>query len=291
MKKIILLLGLFFTISNMRADLDVCNPKNDDEKTAILALIKKDLSSVERAEDSWWDFEPFHKHLISIVEGPFGRNYLLSEDSTIQKIVDHIAINMGYDKKIRVFVSYSMPNNAVALNKILPFNSSLLGSSDQIAIGFCLSNLLNYDEFNAIIAHEIGHIKNYHSYKIKVAMIASILACNLLPKQIVKTIWNNKCDTKSFDGYFNNYNDKISVVSNVVVVSVGLLYLKLSRKFEEEADLESYSIFPNPDFLPNGLEKMIGKKKANFVSKIKNLFSTHPNICMRRQRLQEIHNN
>ena len=79
MKKTILLLGLFFTISNMRADLDVCNPKNDDEKTAILALIKKDLSSVERVEDSWWDFEPFHKHLISIVEGPFGRNYLLSD--------------------------------------------------------------------------------------------------------------------------------------------------------------------------------------------------------------------
>ena len=68
---------------------------------------------------------------------------------------------------------------------------------------------------------------------------------------------------------------------------------KQSRNYEKEADLESFKIYPDPNVLPNALDKMCGndskKKKAGFLSKAKYLFATHPSNDQRRKRLSSLY--
>jgi heat shock protein HtpX len=169
-----------------------------------------------------------------------------------------------------------------------------------VAVTSGLLNTVNHEELSGVLAHELGHIKNRDT----------------LLMTITATIAGAISMLANFGFYFggrSNNNGNIGFIGSLLLLilgpfAAGLVQMAISRTREYEADREGAEISKRPFALASALQKIAGRAEQipnmpaernpasahlfiiNPLSgaRMDNLFSTHPNVENRVERLREI---
>lgn len=162
-----------------------------------------------------------------------------------------------------------------------------------------LLNIMNKGELEAVVAHEMSHIKNY-DIRVSMAAVALTSVIELISELVLRFfIWS--------DDDNDNRNPLIVVLGLLFVMISPLLALvtrlAISRQREFLADVTAVSLTRYPEGMISALQKLKNNGKplrkqnsttANLFivnpmkrSFFQNLFSTHPSIDDRISRLKD----
>ncbi|MBO5398319.1 MAG: M48 family metallopeptidase [Clostridia bacterium] len=221
------------------------------------------------------------------------------EDLQLTNILDGLMVASGLEAKPRLYVVDSNQPNAFATGRN-PQNA-------VICVTTGLIEKLNYRELEAVVAHELSHIKNYD---IRLSAVISVMAGFVV--MLSDILFRSR-----FRGRRNDDNDSHNSLE-IILMLVGLILLILSpiisnliqlavsRRREYLADATAVSFTRNPDGLISALKKISEddseldvasqsnafmyienpfKKKRKEVS---SLFSTHPSVAERVTALENL---
>ncbi|MEK6922282.1 MAG: M48 family metallopeptidase [Nanoarchaeota archaeon] len=222
--------------------------------------------------------KPEHTRLINIVEGlsiaagiPVPKVYVIEEDSP-----NAFATGINHEK-----------------------------SSVTVTTG--LLKLMNKNELEGVIAHEISHIKNYDiRFMLLVATLVGISV--LISDMILRSLWWGGYSHRGRDSRGSIYIIVIGLVLAILTpIIVQLIKLAVSRKREFLADASGALLTRYPKGLADALRKIKADKEpmvkgANramahlFIAdpmravgeNVKHWFSTHPDINARIRRLENM---
>ena len=213
------------------------------------------------------------------------------DNPRLWRIVENLAITDGLPMP-RVYIMDDPAPNAFATGRD-PKNASVCVTSGIL-------DLMNDQELQGVLAHELSHIKNYD---IRVSMIAFALTAviSLIADIIIRLVW--------FGGDRDREGNQVFLVLGIVAAILApivatMIQLAVSRQREYLADASGALATRYPEGLASALEK-IGKtgsvaRHQNtatahlfFVNPLKGhslagLFSTHPPIPDRIARLRSM---
>ncbi len=212
-----------------------------------------------------------------------------SDNPRFYRIVENLAITTGLPTP-KIYIIDDPAPNAFATGRD-PKHAIVAATSGLI-------DLMNDNELEAVMAHEMGHVQNYD---IRVSMITFglVSAIGLLTDIILRMF--------IFGDRDNNNNSPIGMIIGIIVIILApiiaaIIQLAVSRQREYLADATSAMTTRNPDAMISALKKLqaqgkpmarqssstahlfiINPLKPGFMNK---LFSTHPPIEDRIARLQ-----
>lgn len=206
------------------------------------------------------------------------------ENKKLINILDGLMVSSGLTSRPRLYIMESNQPNAFATGRN-PENS-------VICVTTALIEKLNYYELEAVIAHEMGHIKNY-DIRLSAVLTVMVGLVIILSDFFSRAFLWRDSDSKNSNGIMV----LISLLLLLLASVFGrLMKLAISRKREFMADASSVEFTRNPDALISALTKLDSDqepmKQANnstenmyIVSPFKgkqkkstNWFSTHPSI-------------
>lgn len=205
------------------------------------------------------------------------------------RIVENLAITLGMDMP-KVYIIDDPAPNAFATGRD-PKHAIVAATTGLIEI-------MNDQELEAVMAHEMGHVQNYD---IRVSMIAFglVSAIGILSDIVIRMMFFG-------DNRGNNSNPIVLIIGIVVIILAPIIavivQMAVSRQREYLADASGAMTTRNPEGLASALEKL-GKYtrpmkhqststahlffadplKPGFLSK---LFSSHPPLEDRIARLR-----
>ncbi len=222
-----------------------------------------------------------------------GREIQKSDNPRLWRIVENLSITEGLPMP-RVFIIDDPAPNAMATGRN-PRNAMVAATTGIL-------DIMDDRELAAVMAHEMGHVKNYD---IRVSMIAFGLASviGIMSDIALRMLWfggNNDRD--------NNNSNPITIVIGIVVIILApivaaMIQLAISRQREYLADATSAMTTRDTEGMVRALKKLeqYGKpmQKQNsstahlFLNNplksggLANLFSTHPPLEKRIERLRQ----
>jgi heat shock protein HtpX len=137
-------------------------------------------------------------------------------------------------------------------------NAFATGRSPKHAVVACtdsIMRLLNNDEFEAVLAHELAHVKNRDILAMTIASFIAMIASMIMQSFFFSAILGGR-NREGGGGAI------IWIVSIVVYAVSTLLILALSRYREFAADRGSALITKNPKALMSALSKISGRMDA-----------------------------
>lgn len=206
------------------------------------------------------------------------------ENQKLINILDGLMVSSGLTGRPRLYIMESNQPNAFATGRN-PENS-------VICVTTALIDKLNYYELEAVIAHEMGHIKNY-DIRLSAVLTVMVGLVIILSDFFSRAFLWRDSDSKNSNGIMVLISLLLLLLASVFGK---LMKLAISRKREFMADASSVEFTRNPDALISALTKLDSDqepmKQANnstenmyIVSPFKgkqkkstNWFSTHPAI-------------
>lgn len=208
------------------------------------------------------------------------------ENKRLIDILDALMVSSGLPTKPKLYIMESGQPNAFATGR--DPNHSV------ICVTTALLDKLDYYELEGVVAHEMGHIKNYD---IRLSAVLTVMVGLVI---ILSDFFSRAFLWGRFDDDDNGSNALMVLISIVLLMLAAffgkLMKLAISRKREFMADATAVEFTRNPDALISALEKLDSDtsklKQANnstenmyivtpFKGKQKkanNWFSTHPSI-------------
>lgn len=188
-------------------------------------------------------------------------------------------------------------------------NAFATGSSPEkaaVAVTTGLLERLNREELEGVIAHEVGHIRNYDVRLQTIAVALGTVISVLVQMSWRLNFFNGR--RKYSDDEENESAKGILVILSLVLLLLGpllstLMQLALSRNREYLADASAVEFTRNPQGLISALRKIStsvkmkdvdpGSAMLYFMNPIKkeekdSLFSTHPATANRIKRLEQM---
>lgn len=214
-----------------------------------------------------------------------------ADNPRLWRVVENLAITDGLPMP-RVFIMDDPAPNAFATGR-KPDKSA-------VCVTAGLLNIMDDSELEGVLAHELGHIKNYD---MRVNMIAFALSAvvSIVADVILRMTWFRDRDEEN--------NNQAIMIAGIVVAIIAplvatLIQLAISRKREYLADATGALTTRYPEGLASALAKIeqtgSSLKRQNtstahffFANPLKghslaNLFSTHPPIAERIKRLEQM---
>lgn len=203
------------------------------------------------------------------------------DNPRLYRIVENLAITNGMPMP-KVYIMDDPAPNAFATGRD-PKHAAVCATTG-------IMDLLDDKELEGVMAHELGHVKNYD---IRVSMFAFALVAvvSLLADLILHIVWFGGGDRENRSPYI-----MILGIAAIVVapIAAGLIQMAISRRREYLADATGALTTRYPEGLASALEKIgahgsaLQKQNtatahlffANPLSKksFNNLFSTHPPV-------------
>lgn len=213
------------------------------------------------------------------------------DNARLYRIVENLAITEGLPTPA-IYIMEDPSPNAFATGRD-PNNSS-------VCVTTGLLDIMNDSELEGVLAHEMGHVKNY-DIRVNIIAFALTAAIGLLADIMLRMAWFGDDDRDSNNQLFFVLGIVAAILAPLVAT---LIQLAVSRQREYLADATSAMTTRYPEGLESALKKIqqtgsVMQKQststahlffANPLRKkgITNLFSTHPSIEDRIKRLQEI---
>lgn len=223
----------------------------------------------------------------------------IEEHRYLVNITEAVAIGAGVPAP-QIFVIDSDAPNAFATGRNPEHGS--------IAITTGLMNMLDRQELEGVIAHEMAHIKNYDV--LMMSMIAATVGALIILRDVV---WRSRYYGNTGRRRSSNDNDgKAQMIAMLILfvllilapILASLLRFAVSRRREYLADATGAYITRNPEGLARALEKLQayngkplevseGIRHLFFTNPVKNLnasgaFATHPPLEDRINRLRSM---
>ncbi|HMS24020.1 MAG TPA: M48 family metalloprotease [Candidatus Saccharibacteria bacterium] len=205
------------------------------------------------------------------------------------RIVENLAITDGLPTP-KIYVIDDKALNAFATGRD-PEHSS-------VAVTTGLLEVLDDQELEGVMAHELGHVKNY-DIRVSMIVFALVAVVAIISDIMIRSVWFR--DTDEDNQAFFLIGILIAVLAPIAAM---LIQLSISRKREYLADATGALTTRYPEGLASALEKLKAggttlraqnKSTAHlfFANPLKkgglsNLFSTHPPIDDRIKRLNEM---
>lgn len=224
------------------------------------------------------------------------------EDLKIVNILDALMVTSGLATKPRLYVVDDPQPNAFATGRN-PENA-------VICVTTGLLDKLDYYELEGVIAHELGHIKNYD---IRLSCVVSVMVgfIVMLSDMFSRILFWGGLDDRDNDSKGNGILMIIGLIFLILSPIFGsLMQLALSRKREYLADATAVEFTRNPDGLISALQKLDSDenqlKTANSATanmyivnpfkkntkegkkKTSNVWSTHPSIESRIEAIRNL---
>jgi heat shock protein HtpX len=210
----------------------------------------------------------------------------------LHEIVEKLSTNNGLPKPKVAMVNSNVPN---------AFATGKSPKSSLVAVTTGLLDLLDEDELEAVIGHELTHVRSRDVLVLTLASLFSMVALSLMQFGFYGGLQSRN----------RNSAGSGAIVLLVAVITWLVSYLiirAISRYREYSADRGGAIMTGKPDKLASALLKISGKIKvipanelrnvqklnALFIipalsgSSIANLFSTHPPVEKRVQKLKEM---
>lgn len=222
------------------------------------------------------------------------------ENLKLVNILDALVISSGLSTKPRLYVVEDPQPNAFATGRN-PENSI-------ICVTTGLLEKLEYYELEGVIAHELGHIKNYD---IRLSAVISVMVgfIVIITDWLARSFW-----WRDFDDDRDNSSSGIMALVGILLIALSpifakLLQLAVSRRREFLADATAVELTRNPEGLISALQKLDNdpnelrtassatahmyiaepfKKNAKNRRTRASWFSTHPSIEDRIEALRNI---
>jgi heat shock protein HtpX len=215
-----------------------------------------------------------------------------ADNPRLWRIVENLAITDGLPMP-RVFIMNDSSPNAFATGRD-PKHAAVCATSGIL-------QLMDDDELQGVLAHELGHIKNYD---IRVSMVAFALTAviSLIADIMLRLTWfgGGRDEEENNPAFFI-----LGIVAAILAPLVAsLIQLAISRQREYLADATGALTTRYPEALASALEKI---KQTGSVARVQNtatahlffvnplkahslagLFSTHPPIDDRIARLRQM---
>ncbi|MDB5170335.1 MAG: hypothetical protein JWO35_29 [Candidatus Saccharibacteria bacterium] len=210
------------------------------------------------------------------------------DDPRLWRIVENLSITNGMPMP-KVYIMDDPAPNAFATGRD-PKHSAVCATTGIL-------QLLDDNELEGVMAHEMGHVKNYD---IRVSMVAFALTAviSLLADIMLRMTWFRDDDRET-----NQMALIIGIIAAILAPLVAtMIQLAISRQREYLADATGALTTRYPEALASALEKISGTKTVArhqnsstahlfFVNPLKgnslaSLFSTHPPIEERIARLR-----
>ncbi len=208
-------------------------------------------------------------------------------------------------KKLCTEADLPMPKIAIMPSPVP--NAFATGRSPKHAVVCCTDSilkLLNHDELEAVLAHELSHVKNRDILTMTLASFVAMIASMVMQSLFFSALFGGGGRGRGNGGGLII----VGLASVVVWVVATLLMLALSRYREFAADRGSALITRNPQALISALNKITGRMdvvppqakasiqgaNAFFIipalsgNKIMELFATHPPLEKRIAQLERI---
>lgn len=213
------------------------------------------------------------------------------DNPRLWRIVENLAITDGLPMP-KVYIMNDSAPNAFATGRD-PKHAAVCATSGILEI-------MNDTELEGVIAHELGHVKNYD---IRVSMIAFALSSiiSLIADIILRMTWFRDDDERENNQLFMLLGVVAAIVAPLVAT---LIQLAVSRQREYLADATGALTTRHPEGLASALEKIAevgsGLKRQNTATahlffanplrggSLAGLFSTHPPIEDRIKRLRSM---
>jgi heat shock protein HtpX len=213
------------------------------------------------------------------------------DNPRLWRIVENLAITDGLPMP-RVYIMNDPAPNAFATGRD-PKHAAVCATSGILEI-------MDDTELEGVLAHELGHVKNYD---IRVSMIAFALSSiiSLIADIILRMTWFRNDNERENNQLFMILGIVAAIVAPLIAT---LIQLAVSRQREYLADATGALTTRHPEGLASALEKIeeVGSslKRQNtatahlfFASPLKSgglagLFSTHPPIADRIKRLRSM---
>lgn len=212
-----------------------------------------------------------------------------ADDPELFNIVENLAITAGVPSP-RVYLIPDMALNAFATGRD-PEHAS-------VAITAGLRQRLNKSELEAVMGHELSHVKNYD---IRVMLLAAVLFG--LVVLLADLLWRLAFSRRSDRNNGSIYLLPIIIAAAILApIAAQLIKLAISRRREFLADADSVMLTRYPEAMVSALRKISQSPtvaghheatahlfiypplKSGFVSR---LFSTHPPIEERIQAIEQ----
>lgn len=213
------------------------------------------------------------------------------DDPRLWRTVENLAITDGLPMP-RVFIIDDPAPNAFATGR-KPDKSA-------VCVTTGLLEIMDDNELEGVLAHEMGHVKNYD---IRVSMIAFALSAvvSIIADVILRMTWFRSNDRENNNQVVTILGIVAAIIAPIVAT---LIQLAISRKREYLADATGALTTRYPEALASALEKIAHTGSAMrhqntatahlfFANPLKghgiaNLFSTHPPIEERIKRLRSM---
>ena len=213
------------------------------------------------------------------------------DNQRLWRVVENLAITEGLPMP-KVYIMDDPAPNAFATGRN-PQNSAVCVTSGLLEI-------MDDSELQGVLAHELGHIKNYD---MRVSMLAFALSAvvSIVADIILRMTWFRDRDEENNNQALMILGIAAAIVAPLVAT---MIQLAVSRKREYLADATGALATRYPEGLASALAKIgqVGSatQKQNtatahffFANPLKghslsNLFSTHPPIAERIARLREM---
>ena len=213
-----------------------------------------------------------------------------SDNPRLWRVVENLSITDGLPMP-RVFIMDDPAPNAFATGRD-PKHAAVCATSGLLQI-------MDDTELEGVLAHELGHVKNYD---IRVSMVAFALTAviSLLADIMLRLTWFSDNDRESNQAFFI-----LGIIAAILAPLVAtMIQLAVSRQREYLADATGALTTRYPEGLASALEKIqqtgsVARHQNSatahlfFVNPLKghslaNLFSTHPPIEDRIARLRSM---
>ena len=233
----------------------------------------------------------------SIVLGISGaREVKHNEFPFLDNAVEGLAIASGIPKPRLYIINDTAPN---------AFATGRNPQKSVICVTTGLLQKLDRNELEAVLGHEMSHIKNYDT-RLMVITVVLVGVIVLLSDWIIRSMWYGRSDSKDM-GKAGLIILAIGIVFAVLSPFIAeLIKMAISRKREFLADADSALLTKNPTALASALEKISSDKEPleaankatahlyiinplkNYRGWLDNLFSTHPPIKERIAALKQM---
>lgn len=294
-----LVVGLLFAFSYLLAMFTGSQTEEPDTMQTALRLFVEMAPYVLGGVILWFVIAYFAN--TSIIESATGSRPLeRKENKRVYNLVENLCMAQGM----------KMPKiNIIDDDSLNAFASGINERTYTVTLSSGIINKLNDEELEAVIAHELSHIRN-HDVRLLIISIVFVGIFAMVAQMAVRTAYYSSFSSRRND---KNNSAFLIIVLTMVVAAVGyffstLMRFAISRKREYLADAGAAEMTKNPKALANALRKISadpdieavrredvaqlfiehpGKQAKSALSGLSGLFATHPPIEKRIQVLEQ----
>ena len=209
--------------------------------------------------------------------------------------VENLAISQGMPMP-KVYIIHDPAPNAFATGRN-PENAVVAATTGLLEI-------MDDNELEGVMAHELGHVKNY-DIRVSMIVFGLVSAIGILADFAIRMAWFSGASRNRDSGQLGLILILIGVVGWIIATLIGpIVSAAVSRQREYLADASGAQMTRYPDGLASALKKLgdYGRpmQKANSAmahmyindpikpGMVERLFSTHPPIPKRIERLKQM---